>query len=555
MITKRLRCNIRQDGRTRLSDRKLSGHCSPTRAVVTHEVEGPGNRRPISHRRKTPGPLVVGYDFGNLKQPPSMFPVGPGPAGGSKAWAPDFEVRDRGHIDNHVHKDSEARMTELSNAEQKQNQKSTSVRKLLIAVGIGNALEWFDFAIYGLLAPQIAANFFPSNDPLTGLLATFAILAVAFVSRPFGGVLFGVLGDRKGRRFALSLAVILMGAGTAAIGILPTYAQIGVFAPMLLIFCRIVQGVSAGGEYNTATAFVSEHAPNSRRGLHASVVSATVAASTILGTGTSLSVLGWLNEGQIGSFGWRIPFIVAGLFSLLGLYLRLRLEETPVFLEFEAKQEQKVVKPVPLRTSLRTHSRELIAITCAAAVVGLLTYIYLGYMVSHLQVNLRYSSREALTALMIGATVQLIAVIVFGRIIDSVNRRRWFLIAAGFAVLTPLPSFYLLPVGGYGATVFVMCVFGTLVAAMAVAYNLLTVELLPTSIRVTGGAVAYNVAYAVFGGTAPFVATWATQAFGTPLAPAIYMVGVSTVLTVVLMFTLRDTSKIQSLSELEGNIR
>lgn len=443
-------------------------------------------------------------------------------------------------------------MPNLSKAGPTQLQKTGSPRKLLVAVGIGNALEWFDFAIYGLLAPQIAANFFPKGDPLTALLATFAVLGVAFVSRPFGGVLFGVLGDRKGRKFALSLAVILMGAGTAAIGILPTHAQIGLLAPSLLILCRLVQGVSAGGEYNTATAFLSEHAPDRKRGLHASIVSATVALSTILGSGTSLSVLGWLNEGEIASFGWRIPFILTGLLSLIGLYLRLRLEETPVFLEFESKKEQEAVKPVALRASFRTHTRELIAITCAAGVIGLLTYIYLGYMVSHLQVNLNYTSRQALLTLLIGASVQLLAVLVFGRVIDSVNRRRWFLTASGFAVLAPIPLFAVLPIGGFISAVLVMCGFGILVASMAVAYNLLTVELLPTRIRVTGGAVAYNVAYALFGGTAPFVATWVTQTFGTPLAPAIYMVTTSAVLTIVLLFTLRDTSKVQSLTDMEG---
>ncbi|MTD55595.1 MFS transporter [Amycolatopsis sp. RM579] len=436
-------------------------------------------------------------------------------------------------------------------------QQGASPRKLLIAVGIGNALEWFDFSIYGLFAPQIAANFFPGKAPLTGLLATFAVLAVAFLARPFGGILFGVIGDRKGRRYALSLAVVLMGAGTAAIGVLPTHAQVGVLAPVLLICCRIVQGVSAGGEYNSATAFVTEHAPSDRRGKHASIISATVALSTVLGTAMSLFVLGWLSASQIQHFGWRVPFIVVGLLSVLGLYLRLRMEETPVYREFQAKQErggeqeQQVVKTIPVRKALRTHTRVLVTIFCAAGVVGLVTYIFLGYLVSHLQVKLDYSPRQALAALMIGATAQLIALVVFGRVIDAVNRRRWFLVAAGVAVLAPLPLYQLLP-SGYAAVVCVMCVLGTLVAALSVCYNLLTVEMLPTSIRVTGGAVAYNVAYVVFGGTAPFVATWVTKVFGSSLAPALYMVGVTAVLTLVLVCTLPDTSNVGSLDELDN---
>lgn len=429
---------------------------------------------------------------------------------------------------------------------------SAASRKLLIAVGIGNALEWFDFAVYGLLAPQIAANFFPSDDPLTGLLATFAVLAVAFVSRPFGGILFGVIGDRRGRRYTLSLAVITMGAGTAAIGLLPTYGQIGLLAPVLLICCRIVQGVSAGGEYNSATAFIAEHAPSNRRGKHASVVSATVAVSTVLGTVTSLSILGWLTEGQIASFGWRLPFIVAGLLAVLGLYMRLRLEETPVYRDFKANQTQAAEPPVPLLTSLRTHTRAVVTIFCAAGVVGLVTYIFLGYLVSHLQVNLEYSSRQALLALMLGASVQLIAAVAFGRAIDAANRRRWFLTAAAVAVLVPVPAFLLLPLGGYVVAILVMCAFGALVASLSVSYNLLTVEMFPTRIRVTAGAVAYNVAYAVFGGTAPFVATWTTKSVGTALAPAFYMVGVAAVLTVVLVFLLRDTSDVTSLTELDA---
>jgi MFS transporter, MHS family, proline/betaine transporter len=425
-----------------------------------------------------------------------------------------------------------------------------SSRKLLVAVGIGNALEWFDFAIYGLFAPQIAANFFPSHDPLTGLLDTFAVLALAFLARPIGGLVFGVIGDRRGRRYALALAVVLMGAGTAAIGVLPTHAQVGALAPALLICCRIVQGISAGGEYNSATAFITEHAPSHRRGMHASVVGATVALSTVLGTATSLFVLAWFSTKQIDDYGWRVPFILVGLISVLGLYLRMRMEETPVYREFQARQEQRVVESAPLSTTLRAHVSSLVTISCAAGIVGLVTYIFLGYMASHLQVNLRYSPRQALGALMIGATVQLLAVVAFGRVIDRVNRRRWFLLAAGAAVLAPLPLYEILP-NGYPAVVSVMCVLGTLVASLGICYNLLTVEMLPTEIRVSGGAVAYNVAYVVFGGTAPYVATWVTRFFGSPLAPAVYMVVVAAVLTLVLVRTLPDTSDVGTLDELD----
>lgn len=441
-------------------------------------------------------------------------------------------------------------MTTQTRTEKAAGAKKPGSTKLLVAVGVGNALEWFDFAIYGLLAPQIARNFFPSDDPLSGLLATFAVLAVAFVSRPFGGILFGLLGDRRGRRFALSLAVVLMGAGTAAIGFLPTFAQVGILAPALLIVCRIIQGISAGGEYNTATTFVTEHAPDRRRGLHASVVSATVALSSMLGALASLSVLGWLNAAEADAFGWRIPFIIAGVISIVGLYMRLRLVETPVFMRHTASVEAAPAVRVSLGRSLRTHGRQIIAITAAAAVIGLVTYIYLGYMVSHLQVNLTYTSVQALTALLIGASIQLVAAIGFGRVIDGVNRRRWFLTASVIAIVVPIPLFAILPLG-FWAPIVVMAVFGTIVASMSVSFNLLTTELLPTRIRVTGGAIAYNLAYAVFGGTAPFVATWLVQALGTPLAPAFYIVAAITALVIVLAFLLRD-SRVESLSDLDG---
>src|SRR5699024_2757680 len=204
---------------------------------------------------------------------------------------------------------------------------STMRRKAITASFIGNCIEWFDYGTYGYLATMISVAFFPESEPTTALLATFAVVAVSFVARPFGGIVCGNIGVRVGRRTAWALSILLMSAATFCVGLLPTFAQVVYLAPALLLILRLIQGFSAGGEYGGAASFLSEYAPDHRRGLHTSVVPASTATGLLLGSLTATLLTNVLSESAMNDFGWRIPFLVALPLGFIGWYIRARLED------------------------------------------------------------------------------------------------------------------------------------------------------------------------------------------------------------------------------------
>jgi MHS family proline/betaine transporter-like MFS transporter len=214
-----------------------------------------------------------------------------------------------------------------------------TVLRAITGASIGNLVEWFDFAVYGYLATYIAANFFPSNNPTASLLSTFAVFAAAFFVRPLGGIFFGPLGDRIGRQRVLATVIILMSVATFAIGLLPTYATIGVLAPILLVVARLLQGFSAGGEFGGGATFLAEYSPDDRRGFLVSWLEFSTLIGFILGSGVVLVLNSSLGEDAMTAWGWRIPFLIAGPLGAVGLYIRLRLEDTPEFRALESTGE------------------------------------------------------------------------------------------------------------------------------------------------------------------------------------------------------------------------
>ncbi|WP_314172158.1 MFS transporter [Streptomyces winkii] len=401
---------------------------------------------------------------------------------------------------------------------------SREASRVLSATSIGNFLEWYDFAVYGFLAPQIGAAFFASGDQVTDLLATFAILGVAFVSRPFGGVLFGHFGDKLGRRGTLSAIILLMTVATAAVGLLPTQASIGLWAPVLLVVCRLAQGLSAGAEFNGASTFVVEHSPHNRRGLYASSIISTVGLGIACAAGVGVLLNAVLSPEAMQGWGWRVPFLISLPLGLSGLYMRLRLSETKAF---KRAEESKQISRAPVLEALRTRPKAVLILFWAAAAQGVNYYMMLSYIPNHLQVNSGMSGTAALGTAAIAELVLAAFAPVVGIYLYRVGPPRMLLAGMVGFLLMNIPAFMLFEYGTWTTALLGQSLLALCEGLLVVAYTLVQVELFPARIRFSGSALAYGLAYVVFAGTAAFVATFLADKFETPYAAPVYAMTVT----------------------------
>ncbi len=413
------------------------------------------------------------------------------------------------------------------------------LRRAACASFIGNFVEWFDYASYGYLATIIAVVFFPKSDGSTGLLAAYGVFAISFIVRPIGGIVWGHFGDKIGRRASLSLSILIMSASTFVIALLPTYAQVGVLAPVLLLLVRVVQGFSASGEYAGASAFLAEYAPSNRRGFYTSIVPASTAAGLLFGSILIAVMHAVLSSEQLHSFGWRLPFLLAAPFGLIGRYIRVKLEDTP---RFKALEQQSHVARAPIAELLGKHRMKMViafGVTCLNAVAF---YLVLSYMPTYLSTELGMDE----TASFIAATISLAAyiglVFMMGALSDRLGRKS-MLIGASilFAVLT-VPLFKGLAGAGFMTIVAIQIAFGALLTMNDGTLPCFLSEIFPTRVRYSGFAFCFNAANALFGGTAPLVATWLIGATGSKLAPAWYLVGAA-VIALIAMSASRETSR------------
>ncbi|WP_017198302.1 MFS transporter [Arthrobacter sp. M2012083] len=411
-------------------------------------------------------------------------------------------------------------------------------KRVAVAAGIGHFLEWFDFAVYGFLAVTIGQLFFPSDNPTVSLLSSLSVFGVAFLFRPMGGLIIGAWGDRLGRKSALSLAIILMGICTLGIGLLPTYETIGIAAPILLVVLRCAQGFSAGGEYAGAATFLIEYAPNGRRGLWSSVVSAGAAIGVMGGGVVTLLLASSLSSEEMAAWGWRVPFIVAGPLAVLGLYLRLRLEDTPVFLELQRAHD---VDHAPLRSaSKKSRSGILLVFTCTA-VTGLGFYYLATFVITFLTVKVAMPRTAALELAILGLLVYSAMCPVAGMLGDKIGRRKTMLIGTvGIAVVT-IPCFMILGTGNWWLGLLALVVFAAFEALVNVMLGVLMVELFPARLRVSGSSIGFNVAQALIGGPGPFIATAIASAFAFSAAPAFYLAFIAVICFFVLLRYLPET--------------
>ena len=414
----------------------------------------------------------------------------------------------------------------------------SDIRRAVAGASIGNAVEWFDFAIYGFLATFIAGQFFPAGDETAALLNTFAIFAAAFFMRPLGGFVFGPLGDRIGRQRVLALVILLMSAATLGIGLLPTYGAIGVLAPLLLLVLRCLQGFSAGGEYGGGAVYLAEFATDERRGVTVTFMVWSGVLGFLLGSITVTLLQAVLSTAAMESYGWRIPFLIAGPLGLVGLYIRLRLSDTPQFAELSKSHQ---TAESPLREAVSTAWRSILQVIGLMIVFNIGYYVVFAFLPSYFIKTLQFSATDAFLSITLACLVALVLILPLAMLSDRIGRRPLLIGGAvAFAVLG-YPLFLLLNTGSLVAAIAAHCVLAAIESVYVSTAVSAAVELFATRVRFSGFSIGYNVCVAVFGGTTPYIVTWLTAATGDAIAPAYYLV-IAALVSLGVVLTLRESA-------------
>ncbi|BBU32255.1 MFS transporter (plasmid) [Burkholderia sp. THE68] len=396
----------------------------------------------------------------------------------------------------------------------------TQRRRAIVATVLGNGLEWFDFTVYSFFAVTIAKLFFPTGNELTSVLLTVATFGVGFFMRPVGGIVLGIYADKVGRKAALSLTILLMAFGTALIGIAPTFEQAGIFAPLVIVVARLLQGFSAGGEMGGATAFLTEYAPPKKRAFYSSWIQSSIGFAVLLGAATGAFVTSSLDAAALNSWGWRVPFLLGIIVGPVGYYIRSHIDETPAFAAVSDEAKAKS----PLAEVLSNFPRETFASFSMVILWTVCTYVLLFYMPTYSVRTLHLPQSTGLVAGMMGGLMIMCFSPVIGTLADRYGRRP-FLSGAALAILVlAWPMFaWINAAPGLASLLVFQAVFGVLIAAYTGPILAAFAELFPTKVLSTGLSVAYNFAVTIFGGFAPFLITWLIAKTGSNMAPAIYV--------------------------------
>jgi predicted MFS family arabinose efflux permease len=402
----------------------------------------------------------------------------------------------------------------------------------VVAVVAGNALEFYDFTVYAFFSVFVGRAFFPSFSPATQIIASVAVFGVGFVARPLGGVIIGAYADRRGRKAALTLTFGLMALGTAIIAVAPTYARIGVFAPLLVVVGRLLQGLSAGGEAGPATSYLLEMATLGRRGLYTSWQLATQGIAALMGGLVGYAVSSLLSAEALGAWGWRIPFLFGLLIAPLGIYIRRRLHET-----LDAEQAVKSNREL-LHSVVETHLSELVLACCTLIGPTITVYVVGHYMTTY---GIRVLHLPTSTSMLVGfvtGSVGIVASLAAGVYFDRFPRSRLLVVPQFLSILAVVPMFEWVLHAGTGGVFLGMVAFLTLLRVLMSPFHLCIIpEIFPQTIRSTCVSICYSVPTTIFGGTAQLVVAWLVTITPNPMAPAWYLLGAN-VISFVAVFVL-----------------
>ncbi|MFF3497146.1 glycine betaine/L-proline transporter ProP [Streptomyces sp. NPDC002795] len=442
----------------------------------------------------------------------------------------------------HVREELARRLRRTKGAYRKQDVQVVEkplLKRAVSASALGNCMEWFDFGVYSYLAATIGKVFFPGASPGAQLISSFATFAAAFVVRPLGGLVFGPLGDRIGRQKVLATTMIMMAAGTFSIGLIPSYETIGIAAPILLLLARMVQGFSTGGEYGGATTFVAEYSPDRRRGFLSSWLDFGTFVGYALGSAlvTVLNVA--LTDDQMLSWGWRLPFLIAGPLGVIGLYMRLKLEESPAFQQQLDEHEKGLAQDSvgsEFKTIVREHWRPLLVCMGLVLLYNVTNYMVTGYLPTYQTETLDRSSTSADILVLIGMGWIVLLITFLGRLSDHVGRRPLYAVGAVAMIFLAVPAFLLLKAAGTWPPIFGVLILSTLLACFAAPSAATLPALFPTAVRYGAMGIGFNFAVAAFGGTTPLVTEALVNATGNKLMPAYYLMAAGVIGLVTVKF-------------------
>ncbi len=419
------------------------------------------------------------------------------------------------------------------------------LKRAVSAAALGNTMEWFDFGVYGYLAATLGKVFYPDASPAVQLLSTFATFAAAFVVRPLGGLFFGPLGDRIGRQKVLAATMIMMSIGTLAVGLIPSYDSIGIWAPILLLVARLVQGFSTGGEYGGATTFIAEYSPDKRRGFLGSWLDFGTFVGYAMGSGLVTILNAVLGDATMIEWGWRIPFFIAGPMGIIGLYLRLKLEDTPAFRKQLDEHDSKVKAQETGRSSIgkifTVHWKALLICIGIVLLYNVTNYMVTSYLPTYFTEVVGRSQLSA-DLLVLSAMVVVVSIIVaVGRLTDRIGRKPVFVFGAIGQIVLAIPCFLLIQRSGWIGPLIACLLLGVVLACFAAPSASTLPALFPTRVRYAALSIGFNLSVSIFGGTTPLVTSALVSSTGSTMIPAYYLI-ISGVIGLIAVGFLRESA-------------
>lgn len=417
------------------------------------------------------------------------------------------------------------------------NTKKTSPRRTLAVGAIGNFGEIYDFAVFGFSIPILSVHFFPGSDRTAALLSTFAVYAVAFVARPLGGLMFGYLADRLGRVRVMAMTVWLMALGTAIIGLLPTYATIGIAAPLLLLLCRIAQGLALGGETTGSTSYIVESAPQNRRGywLGFTLIFSHLPNAVVAGLVIALQV--GAGEQAYSDWMWRIPFLLGGVIGLVGFWLRRSIDEPEEYKQARQASKASKTRKNPLMAAIKCGGlRGMLHVFMVQPAFSVGAYLLLGFMYTFLVQVGKLDSTSALVSNAIAVIVLSALLPLGGLLSDRYGRKRVLSVGAVWIALSAYPAMHMAASGTFAGAVSGQILLAIGLGIYGAPSFVAAAEFFPTSFRATGHAISYQTSVAMFGGTCPLIAAYLSQTFDSPLAPAFYVTAIAIICLITTQF-------------------